>query len=364
MKKWSKWLGFSVIFILVLSLAACGGNTKDETGSAPTENSSPDKTSDGGQLVVVSWGGAYQDAQRKAMFEPFKQETGVNLVEDSPVDIGKLKAMVKGENVQWDVVDVLGMDVPKLVSEDLLEPIDYTIVDKTDMLESAVGEYNVDIDYYSTVLSYNNENLPNGKAPESWADFFDKEKFPGTRALYKSPITTLEIALLADGVAPDQLYPLDVDRAFNKLDSIKNEIVWWEQGAQPVQLLSDKEVVMAVAWNGRIASAAKEGQPLAFTYDDGILDSEAWVVPKGAKNKETAMKFIQFASQGKPQAELLNEIPYGPTNKKAFDFMEESYARSLPTYPDNFDKQIILDVNWWNDNFETINDRFQEWLLK
>lgn len=339
-----------------LLLAACGGSEEPkESGAAPAEDK---------QLVVVSWGGDYQAAQKDAMFTPFIEATGTNLVEDGPVNIGKIKSMVDSGNIQWDVVDVLGQDIPKLVAQDLLEPIDYTIVDKTDLLASAANEYSVDIDYYSTVLSYNTDNLPNGAAPESWADFFDPAKFPGNRTMYKSPITSLEIALLADGVPMDQLYPLDVDRAFTMLDKIKDDIIWWEQGAQPAQLLADKEVVLAAAWNARIAGAQDAGQPLDFIYDQGVLDAESWVVVKGTKNKQTAMEFINFASQAQPQADLLSVMPYGPTNTKAFDLMDAEYGKTLPTHEENIDKQMILDVTFWNDNFDTINDRFQEWLLK
>ncbi|WP_199614366.1 ABC transporter substrate-binding protein [Paenibacillus alkalitolerans] len=348
---------------LLMTAVACGSNT-----AAPAvesgEKTEGAKTSVEKKLVVVSWGGDYQAAQKKAMFEPFMKDTGVKLAEDSPVNIGKLKAMIDNGNVQWDAVDVLGQDIPKLVAQGLLEPIDYNVVKKDDLLETAAREYAVDIDYYSTVLSYNKDNFKEGNVPANWSDLFDTQKFPGSRALYKSPITTLEIALLADGVDPKQLYPLDVERAFKKLDQIKDQIVWWDQGAQPVQLLADNEVILAAAWNGRIAGAANKGQPLEYSYEQGILDAESWVVPKGAPNKETAMEFINYASQAKPQADLLSEIPYGPTNKKAFEHMDAEYAKSLPTYPENLEKQIMLDIDWWYENFAQVNDQFQEWLLK
>lgn len=344
----------------LLLLTACGGNSSSTSMNQAEANAAKDS----GKIVVVSWGGDYQAAQQKAMFEPFKKDTNIQLVEDSPVNLGKLKSMVQSGNVQWDVVDVLGADVPKLVAEGLLEPIDYSIVDKKDLLETAANQYAVDIDYYSTVLSYNKDKFAGSQTPKSWNDFFDKDKFQGKRAMYKSPITTLEIALLADGVDPKKLYPLDVQRAFNKLDKIKDQIIWWEQGAQPVQLLADKEVVLAAAWNGRISGATSKGQPLAFSYEQGILDAESWVVPKGSKNKSTAMKFINYASQAKPQAELLKVIPYGPTNKKSFELMDANYAKTLPTYPDNLSKQILLDTKWWNDNFAKVNEQFKSWMLK
>lgn len=362
MKKFTgKKLSGIVCASVLMFLTACGSNTgapAGDSGKAEGPESPEDK-----KVVVVSWGGDYQAAQKKAMFEPFMKDTGTQLVEDSPVNIGKLKSMVESKNVQWDAVDVLGQDIPKLVAEGLLEPIDYTIVKKEDLLDTATKEYAVDIDYYSTVLSYNKDKLKEGNIPANWADFFDTSKFPGSRALYKSPITTLEIALLADGVDPKQLYPLDVERALKKLDQVKSQIVWWDQGAQPVQLLADNEVIMAAAWNGRIAAAAKKGQPLEFSYEQGILDAESWVVPKGAPNKATAMEFIQYASQAKPQADLLNEIPYGPSNKKAFEYMDPEYAKSLPTYPENLEKQIMLNTDWWHENFAKVNDQFQAWLI-
>ncbi|HWQ42574.1 MAG TPA: ABC transporter substrate-binding protein [Desulfosporosinus sp.] len=350
----SKIAAYGVIMTLLFSLVGCG-----QSGTEPTTPQSQ-------KVVVVSWGGSYQAAQKTAMFDPFIKDTGIALTEDSPIDMGKLKSMVESKDVQWDVADVESKDIPRLVSEGILEPIDYTVVNKTDLLESAATEYGVGIDYYSTVMAYNKNTLPAGLTPNNWADFFDINKFPGKRAVRKNPIMIMEIALLADGVDPKSLYPLDIDRAFKKLDTIKNEIVWYDQNAQPVQLLSDKEVVMASVSNGRILDAQKQGQPLDYTYQDGLLDSEAWVIPKGTKNRDAALKFINYASQAKPQADLLNTIPYGPTNTKVFELMDPQYAKTLPTYPENLNKQVLLNGQWWNDdgNYDKINDRFQAWLIK
>ncbi|MBU8880657.1 ABC transporter substrate-binding protein [Bacillus sp. FJAT-29790] len=352
MKKNFKKAMYGLAASSLLFISGCGGSS---TSSSDSESK---------KLIVVSWGGDYQQAQKDAIFDPYVKETGVKLIEDSPVDIGKLKAMVKNNNVEWDVVDVLGTDIPILASEGLLEPIDYSIVNKSEMLDGTVQEFAVSVDLYANVLSYNEENLPNGKAPEDWKDFFDESKFPGRRAMEKTPVQTLEFALMADGVDPKGLYPLDVDRAFNKLDTIKKEIIWWDQRAQVIQLLADKEVILAAAPNGRIAAAAEKGQPLAFTFNQGILDHEAWVVPKGSKNKEEAMKFIAFASKAEQQANLLKVIPYGPANKNTFELMSEDYAIKLPTHPDNVDKQVMVDAQWWFENFDKVNDRFQQWLLE
>lgn len=362
MRKYLTMLGIALLSILLVACGGSGGGSSDSSGGDGDSGDSGDSGDE--YVVVVSWGGDYQAAQQESMFKPFEADTGIKIIEDHPVDIGKLKSMVENNNVEWDVVDALGADIPLMVSQGLLEPIDYSIVSKDDMLDTAVKEYAVDIDYYSTVLSYDESKFADGEEPKDWADFFDLEKYPGGRSLFKTPKTTLEIALMADGVAKEDLYPLDVDRAFNKLDEIKSEIIWWEEGAQPVQLLSDNQVALASAWNGRIAGAIDSGQTLAYTYQDGILDAESWVVPKGAKNIKAAMEFINYASKAKPQAGLIEKVQYGPTNEKAFEHLNEEFAKTLPTYEENLVKQVMLDAEWWNDHFDEINDRFQAWLLK
>jgi len=361
------WAGLVSFILLALIIAGCGSssNSGGSSGGGSNSGSSGGSSSSGsGELVVVSFGGSYQDAQREAMFKPFEAETGIKVIEDSPTDAGKLKSMVLNNNVEWDVIDFVGPDIPILISEGLLEPIDYSVVDTTDLLPEAVQEYSVTIDFYTDVLSYHEESFPDGNYPQSWADFFDLEKYPGSRSLQKTPIRTLEFALLADGVDKDNLYPLDVDRAFKKLDTIKDHIIWWEERAQVLQMLSDREVVMAAAPNGRVAAMAAEGVPLRFTFNQGALDYEAWVVAKGSKNKENAMKFINYASQAKPQADLLTVMPYGPANTKAFDYMTEDFAKSLPTHEENLPLQFLIDSQWWFENYDEVNDRFQQWLLE
>src|SRR5690625_380330 len=202
MRKYLLMLG---VALLTLLLVACGGGDNDGAQDSASDGNGATSTNGDDYVVVVSWGGDYQAAQQEAMFKPFEEATGIRLIEDHPVDIGKLKSMVESGNVEWDVVDALGADIPLMVSQGLLEPIDYDIVSKEDMLDSAVKEYAVDIDYYSTVLSYNETEFNDGEEPQDWTDFFDLEKYPGNRSLYKTPKTTLEIALMADGVAKEDL---------------------------------------------------------------------------------------------------------------------------------------------------------------
>ena len=181
--------------------------------------------------------------------------------------------------------------------------------------------YSVAYEFYSSVLAYSQKKFSAGAAPQSWADFWDVKKFPGRRALRNHPLATLEAALMADGVAPDKLYPLDVDRAFKKLEEIKPHItVWWTSGAQSAQLLNDGEVDMVMAWNGRVSALTKEGAKVAYTYNQGILQSTSLCILKDAPNLATA---VQASSTRRSipshQANLPLHIDYGPANPKAFD---------------------------------------------
>src|SRR5918993_1067098 len=211
----------------------------------------------GRDLVFTSWGGTTQEAQKKAWADPFQKSTGIRVKLDGPTDYGKLKAMVESGNVSWDVVDVEGDFAVAAAQQGLLEPIDFSVVDRAKLDPRFTSDHFVGSFYYSFVLGYNKSAL-GGKEPKSWADLFDTKAIPGKRTFYKwSAPGVLEIALLADGVAPDKLYPLDLDRAFKKLDSIKSEIVWWSGGAQSQQLLASGEAPLGQFWNGRVFAVQK-----------------------------------------------------------------------------------------------------------
>ena len=210
------------------------------------------------EMVFTSWGGTTQDAQKKAWVEPFEKTDGVKVKLDGPTDYGKLKAMVDSGNVDWDVVDVEGDFAVAAAKLGLLDSIDFNVVKKSDLDPRFTSNDYVGSFYYSFVLGYNKDAL-GGKAPKTWADLFDTKKFPGKRTFYKwSAPGVLEIALLADGVAPDKLYPLDLDRAFKKLDTIKSDIVWWSGGAQSQQLLASGEAPLGAFWNGRVFAVQKD----------------------------------------------------------------------------------------------------------
>jgi len=319
-----------------------------------------------GPVVYVSYGGSYQKVEEKAYLEKFEAKTGVKYLSVSPTDYGKLKAMVKAEQVEWDVVNC-GGGVPVLMY-DFLEPLDYTVINTEGLPKQYIFERGVAINTYSEVVGWNTEAFKEG--PESWADFWDVKKFPGPRAMYNQPGTNLEAALMADGVAPEDVYPLTpdkVERAYKKLDEIKPHVkVWWTSGAQPAQLLADGEVVLATAWNGRLSNIIKEGAPVAFDFNPGFMHFGCGVVPKGTPNKELAMQLLNQIISAESQAEISRLYPYGGVNAKAYDLLDPEVARSLNSHPDNLTTQLIYDEAWWGTpaNREPAEERWKEWLLQ
>jgi len=318
-------------------------------------------------ISVMSFGGAYQEAQRKAVFETYAAKTGIKVDEQEyGGEIAKIAAMVESGNTTIDVVDV---DAPTLLQgcdEGIFEKIDWTkIGPKEDWLAGTTSDCGAGTIVYSTSLAYNAATLKDG--PTKIADLFDTKKFPGKRGLWKNPATNLEFALLADGVPADQVYkvlatPEGLDRAFAKLDTIKGSIVWWEAGAQAPQLLASGEVVMTTAWNGRIFNANKEGQNFKIVWDNQILDSNYWAIPKGAKNVEASMAFIKYAVEPEVLAGITKYIPYGPVRASAAAFVAPADAANLPTSPANLTAALTLDNAFWADNGDEIRKRFTTWL--
>jgi putative spermidine/putrescine transport system substrate-binding protein len=326
------------------------------------------KISNARDLTIVSWGGAYQEAQRKAYFDPFMKKTGKKILDESyNGELAKVRAMVESKNVTWDVVQVESPELINACEQGLLEIIDWDRVGgKQSFIPTAImGECGVGTIVWAHVIAYDADKIK-GEGPKNWADFWNVKKWPGKRALRKNAKPSLEIALLADGVAPADVYKVlsseaGVKRAFKKLDEIKPYMQWWEAGAQPPQWLAAGDVVMTSAYNGRISAAIKEGRnfKIAWTGQNYAVDS--WVIVKGSPNLDLAYDFIKFASQPENQAVLSEAIPYGPTNVKAVAAVDPKIAPDLPTYPANLEGAIATDADWWVDHIEELSERFNVW---
>jgi putative spermidine/putrescine transport system substrate-binding protein len=303
-------------------------------------------------ITFVSQGGAYQEAQSKAILEPAAKRLGLTLKQDSsPKAYPIIKTQVQSGKVTWDVVDLPTGDCLRGETEGLFEKLDPASIPNAAQLPASLkDDYSVGYISYSTVLAYRTDAFNTSDAPKTWADFWDTKKYPGQRSLRNLPRPTLEIALMADGVPADKLYPLDVDRAFKKLEEIKPDIaVWWTSGGQSAQLISDGEVDLVQAWNGRISAVQAAGAPVAFDYNQGILETNSLCVVKGSPHKAAAMKFVNEAIDAKLQAALPMIIDYGPLNPEAFKvgMIPPDREAKLPSSPANVARQALLSAQWW-----------------
>ncbi|KGJ05927.1 putative spermidine/putrescine transport system substrate-binding protein [Paracoccus halophilus] len=334
------------------------------------------------QVDLLSWGGAYGKSHVEAYAKPFEAETGIKVtVSDADNPATPVKAQVEAGNVTVDVASVEYADAVRLCDEGLLEEIDPAILlpaeDGTaatdDFIAGAVTECFVGTDVYSMVLAYDDSKFADAK-PAGPADFFDTAKFPGKRTMRKGAKFNLEFALMADGVAPDQVYdmlgtPEGVDRAFAKLETIKDDVIWWEAGAQPPQLLADGEVSMAFAFNGRIFNAAQgEGKPFKIVWDGQIYEMEGWVIPKGAPHLDEAKEFVAFSTAPKQQARAAEFISYGPPRVSAaalvgnIEGTDVPMGPNLPTFAENMTQALGSNLDFWVDHDAELQERFNAWL--
>ena len=313
-------------------------------------------------LFVNTWGGSWTSAQEAAYFKPFTEETGIRIRTIAPVSYAKLKAQVVAKSYEWDVTSIEQGELARADKEGLIEPIDWAIVRKDKLFAGADYANGISACALGTNLAYRSDKYQNG-GPQSWADFWDVEKFPGPRAMINNPVRALVFALVADGVPVDQVFPLDIERAFRKLDRIKPHIkVWWTQGNQSQQLLRDGEVHMMAMWNARASELKAQGVPVELVWAGATIHTTMWCVARGAPNRDLAWRFIEFASGARPQAEFCNRLFYGPTNPDAFKFLNPAFADQMPTYPPNAKVAVRPDSEWFAENAAKVQERFTQWV--
>ena len=371
-----RFLQHSSLVAAGLALAACGDDQDDPT-STPEEVPEPTSTPvlvtsvpgvddptrwQDRTLTVTSWGGDYQEAQAIAFFEPFERLTGAQIV-TATTDLDELREQVDSGTVEWDVCDVLNADVLALANVGAIAAIDFDEIDTEDLLPEAMTEYSLVSSFHSTILAYREGYPEGGTGPESWHDFWNLEAFPGTRGMHRDPQSTLEFALIADGVDVADLYPLDVERALASLDRIREFILlWWEQGAQPSQMITSGDIDMVSVWNSRIERLSSEGAPVLIQWNQGAISGDSWVLPNGAPNEDVAMDFLRFVSRPETGAAFSSLVPFGPINERAFDLLDEDLRDSLPTSPALRQDQFFINYEWWFANREAVVERFEEWL--
>ncbi len=340
------------------------------------------------EMTIVSWGGAYSASQKNAYHDPYSEKTGVKIINDesSAEAVAKIRAMNEAGNVTWDVVDVVASDAMRLCDEGLALEIDHDNMlaaapDGTpaseDFGDLLVSDCFVPQIVYSTTFGYRTD-LVGDTAPTSVCAIFDLEAYPGKRSLQKRPIDNMEWALYCDGVAKDQIYDVlgtdeGVNQALAKLDTIKDQVVWWTAGAETPQLLADGEVVMGSTFNGRLFSAiAEQNQPIGMLWDMQSFDLDGWIIPAGLspERQARALDYLMFATDTQRLADQAKYISYGPARKSSAPLVGKhaslgiDMAPHMPTDPANASNVHLYDYEWWADNRDDLDAKFQAWLAK
>ena len=335
------------------------------------------------RLTFVSWGGAIGRAEEAEILTPYRAESGKQVrMEDYSGGLAQVRAQVDTGRVHWDAVNLEIFDAVRGCDEGLLEPIPPEILPpgadgsapEDDFAPETLTECGAGTVFYSTMYAYHPDAFPEDP-PSTIEDFFDLERFPGRRGMRRSPLVNLEMALMADGVALDEVYrvldtPEGLERAFSKLDSIRDRVVWWEAGAQPPQMLADREVGMSTAYNGRIFNAqVVEGQPFVIVWDGQVLDVGQIGIVAGTENLDRALEFVAYYTSPEVVSRLTRRISYPPARRSGFPFVSTHITGidmhpHLPTSPENMTKTLMSDWRWWSENLDEMNDRFSAWLSR
>ncbi len=321
---------------------------------------------DAGEVVYATWGGSWADAMRKAWFEPFTQATGIKVRTIDGPDYGKIRAMVKANNTEWDVVEVnpdfqwIG---PK---EGLVEKLDFSVIPTTELIkgDNLLTDYSVPEAVWSRVMAYNTKKFSKENHPKDFVEFWDMKRFPGKRVLYaKANGGSLEAALIADGVPADKLYPLDVERALKSLDKIKDSVIWYDTNAQAMQYMQDEQGVLGILADGRVQFIKDKGAPVEIEYAQSQLTWTSYVVLKGAPNKANAMKLIAFMTAVDQQKAIGMAYTYGLITPKAYDLLPPGRAEMLSNGPQQRGKTVLMNEKWWGENLASVQEKMDSWRL-
>lgn len=356
MKRKTLTAGVAVL-AAALALTACTGSG-DGGGGGESEG--------GGSVTFAGYGGIGEEAATKAWFDPFYEETGIEVITDSPADYARIQQMVESGQVIWDIAQV-GEDIGVKTNGDLLTEIDCSVVDCDTFADGLfpVEKYGMPMFVFSVVLAYNTEAFA-GNEPDSWAAFFDTEKYPGKRAVFGRDAGgglqgLLDVALIQDGVPIDELYPLDVERALAKLDTIKDDLIIYNDFGECITLIATGEAAFGNCYNARVNEAITAGEPVGMTWSNQIQYADYLVIPKGAPNTDNAMQLLAYIGSDENNGKFGNYAAYGPTNPNAV--IDPAVADDLPTANDmgGADAAIKLDGEWWAENLAAVNERWAQW---
>lgn len=309
------------------------------------------------ELHILWAGGQWADAVDICVHKPMLEQYGIKAVHEAPSGLAKMKAMVESGNITHTAFDLPTSELMRAKAAGLLEKIDWAKVDPYPMYEEAKDEYGIGTSYFSTIMAWRGD----AKAPANWVEFFDTENFPGKRALPNYPDFVLPFAALGDGVPVDQLFPLDLDRAFKTLERIKDDTIWYEAGAQAPQLLQDNEAQYVIAWSGRVVG--QEG--VVTSFNQGMLDISWFGIVKGADpaEMEAAWIWLKMQTDPKMQACVAQYISYTGPSPELDALLPQDKLAEYPTYSENKKVQWLADAQWWLDNADLVEKRWQEFKL-
>lgn len=324
-------------------------------------------------FTIVGWGGAAQDRQRALYFEPFSKQEGIPFKEDTYLGgWGQFQAMQSTGEVPWDVVQVETAEMIRGCEEGMFTKLDWSkLPPKSDFIEHAGTECGVGTIVWAVLLSYNADRLK-GEAPQAMVDFWNTQKWPGKRAMRQGPKLNLEIALMADGVKPADVYKVlstkeGVERAFAKLDKIKPLVQWWKAGAQAPEWLAAGDVDLAIAYSARVVNAQKTGVNLKPIWDNSVYAIDSWVILAKSPYQQQGLKFIDFASNPARQVESAKMLPYGPTRTAAVKDLPPAVLANIPAGP-NLKTALYggsPEANdFWVDRLQELTERWNAWVAK
>ena len=324
----------------------------------------------GEPIHVAGYGGVTWELITKNFLVPLEEKTGVEVKLETEPSLAKLRAMVEAGRCDFEVIELYGAEYEIAVRDDLLQDIDYSVVDPNNIMpDFTKHDKGFLFVTFSELIVYRQDHFPDG-GPQNMADLWDVEKFPGPRTLHDTVVTNLEFALLADGVALEDLYDVlsteeGIDRAFTKLDEIKPHVVkFWSAGAEPVQMIADGEAHLGIAWNGRIKKLQDSGVDAVMVWNGANTDSSRYGIPKGCENKHDAELYLSAWATPEWVANWSNDIPYPGFVPGVMELLDPEYAMQMPTHPDNAAKSYLTDWSFWEKNRERLEERWKEWLLE
>lgn len=375
----NKFVRFLLCVTVVIAAVGCAQTTPTSVATEapaspvvenpvvdPGSSEYPDFT--GKTITIGLWGGSFSANVEKAYVVPFETLTGADIIiQEYGSDVTALvKAQVEQDIPGFDLISGVGIldQVSVMADAGALQKVDWSqIPNSDDLMDRAKYEYAMGQYMISTNFVYNTNQYPNG-GPDDAAKFFDVESYPGPRALINfSPTGLLEQALIADGVAVEDLYPLDVDRAFKVLDRVKPSVVkWWGSGSEIFQTLSDEEAVAGSFWIAHAYRAQNNGAPIVVSMKDAYHIVDCWAIPSNAQNLDVVYAFLNFTIDGQRAANYTRLMGYSPLVKSAYDYLTEAEQANLASYPENEAQGFWVDVEYWQENFPALSERYLTWI--